>query len=269
MSNPHLLPELFDQVVDYLHDTDSALRNCCLVSKSWIPQARKHLFANVRFETEEDLESWKERFRDPLTSPAHYAKTLLIHCCSAIAAAAIETGSWIRCFSRIVHLKLKYHDESRASLLPALHGISPFVKSLHVEFVPLPSSQVFDFVLSFPLLEDLTVVSSSKAVTGNDDCSGGLPTVVQPSAPSMFTGSLNLLSCAGTEPIARRLLNLPAGIHFRYLTLTWVREEDISLTSALVERCSHTLESLDITCEPRGMPVRHLCPSRCFIFIFS
>ena len=261
MSNPRLLPELLDQVADYLHDTDDALRNCCLVSKSWIPRARKHLFANIQFDTKENLWSWKETFRDPSTSPAHYAKTLQIHCLSFVTAADAETGSWIRGFSRLVHLKLEHHYNLRVSLLP-IHGLSLIVKSLHVEFLALPSSQVFDLVLSFPLLEDLTVVSSSIPVTGDDDRSGGLPTVVQPSAPSMFTGSLNLLTCAGTEPIARRLLNIPAGIHFRYLTLTWVREEDISLTSALVERCSHTLESLDITCEPRGTLVRYLCPRR-------
>jgi hypothetical protein len=54
------------------------------------------------------------------------------------------------------------------------------------------------------------------------------------------------------EPFTRRLLSLPSGIHFRKLTLTWSREEDLSLMVALVEGCSHTIESLDITCNLLG-----------------
>ena len=50
------------------------------------------------------------------------------------------------------------------------------------------------------------------------------------------------------EPIVPWLLSLPSGIHFQRLTLEWNCKEDIPLTMALVEKCSHTLESLDITC---------------------
>jgi len=41
-------------------------------------------------------------------------------------------------------------------------------------------------------------------------------------------------------------LSLPGGIHFRKLTSTWRREEDLSLTMGLVEECAYSLESLDI-----------------------
>jgi hypothetical protein len=93
-------------VVDYLHDTPDALRNCCLVSRSWIPRARTHLFADIRFHTVEDLESWKETFPDPSTSPMCYAKTLAIDCPSSDA----EVGGWIRGFSRVVHLEVRSHS---------------------------------------------------------------------------------------------------------------------------------------------------------------
>ena len=46
------------------------------------------------------------------------------------------------------------------------------------------------------------------------------------------------------EPLTRRLLSLPGGVHFRKLTLTWLRKEDPLLATALVKRCSHTFESL-------------------------
>jgi hypothetical protein len=57
------------------------------------------------------------------------------------------------------------------------------------------------------------------------------------------------------ELITRRLLSLPGGIHFRKLTLTWSDEQDLSLAMALVEKCSHTLESLNVTCNPLGTSV--------------
>jgi hypothetical protein len=43
ISVSRLPAEMLDHVVDHLYDTEDALRNCCLVSKSWIPRTRKHL----------------------------------------------------------------------------------------------------------------------------------------------------------------------------------------------------------------------------------
>jgi len=58
MSNPGLPPEILDYIVDFLHDNQNALKRCCLVSKSWIPRTRKHLFADIRFEDGTSLELW-------------------------------------------------------------------------------------------------------------------------------------------------------------------------------------------------------------------
>ncbi|KAJ7156270.1 hypothetical protein C8R46DRAFT_429892 [Mycena filopes] len=40
-------PELVDRFIDYLHDDDHALGNCALVSKTWLPASRYHLFSLV------------------------------------------------------------------------------------------------------------------------------------------------------------------------------------------------------------------------------
>src|ERR1700753_246461 len=50
MSGPRLPAELLDHIADLLRDRET-LESCCLVSKSWIPRARKHLFACVAFHT--------------------------------------------------------------------------------------------------------------------------------------------------------------------------------------------------------------------------
>ena len=90
-------------------------------------------------------------------------------------------------------------------------------ESLRAEMPTPPSSQIFDLILSFPLLEDLTVITS-EALADNTDGPDGLPTAVYPSTSPM-TGSLTLFQQRGMKPLAPWLLSLPGGIHFKKLTL--------------------------------------------------
>jgi len=249
MPTPYLPPELLDHIVDLLHDNQTALRNCCLVSSSWIPRTRTHLFAEVRFDTKGKLELWKGMFPDPSASPAHYTKILFFNPLRFVTAADAD---WIKGFSRVVH----FHGLSRTKITTSLapfHGFSPVIKSLLLHFIILPSSQLFDLILSFPLLEDLTMVNSYDAPIDTRNSPDGPSTVIQPPSTPVFTGTLCICGdWRGIKSIAHRLLSLPGGIHFRKLGLDWYKEEDILLTIGLVEECSHTLESLDITCAFSG-----------------
>ena len=264
MSNPHLPAEMLDHVVDKLHDTEDALRNCSLVSKSWIPRARKHLFADVGFETAGDLQSWKKTFPDPSTSPRRYVKNLSVSFPQAFTAADAEAGDWIRGFSCVVHLEVGSPEivPDRSFSLVLFHGFSPSIKSLGVTFAALPSPLVLNLILSFPLLEDLVAISFYNPSSGNGDGSHWLPTTAQPSSSPMFTGSLELLLRGGKDSFARRLLSLPGGIHFRKLNVTWIQEKDPSLMTRLVEGCSHTLESLEVYYGFHGASILPLCPYR-------
>ena len=267
MSSPRLAAELLDHVVDYLHNSEDALRKCCLVSKSWVPRARKYLFADIWFGTEEDLEWWLVMFPDPSTSPARYTKILTIDCPKSITIADGEGGGWVRSFSHVVELELRrssrlpgtFEEDESGTFLTLLQGLSPFVKILTIDCIGLPSSRIFDLTLSFPLLEDLTLTGYGYTAADEDDGSNGPPVAAQPSNLPVFTGSFKL-ETKGLVPIARQLLSLPSGIHFRKLTLMWDRGEDISSIAALVEGCSHTLESLDIGCNPPGVSIQHLRP---------
>ena len=265
MSNPRLPAEILDYIVDHLHDTEDALRNCSLVSKSWIPRTRKHLFAYIWFPTAESLQSWKATFPDPLISPARHAKTLLIDCPQVVTAADAdaEAGGWITGFSRVVHLEVGARGSfvDPVSFTP-FHGFSPIIKSLCVTLFSLSSPHIFNLILSFPLLEDLTVTIHHRALAYNDDGSDWLPTATQSSSPPMFTGSLKLLSWAGAQHIAHWLLSLPGGIRFRKFIGRWSRGEELLLMMALVERCSHTLESLNITCGRLSKSIQHLRPHK-------
>jgi len=261
MSHLYLPPELPDRIIDLLHDNPKALKACCLVSKSWIPCARKHLFACIMFHPQKSLQSWMETFPDPFNSPAYHTHTLTysqsVECSGA--------GDWITSFSRVVHFDVlgpgygSSATQSMGSFVP-FHGFSPVLKSIRLDFAVIPASQLFNLILSFPLLEDLTVVAYFGASTDGGDDPGGLSTAVQPSSLPTFNGSLDLLMRAGIGPIARRLLSSPGGIHFRKLTLTWSQDSDAPLIRGLVEECSRTLESLKITRSTQGTSIQYLPP---------
>ena len=193
MSNPYLPPEILDYIVDTLRDRPKTLRNCCLVTKSWIPRARKHLFAEIEFFSVEHLESWKKTFPDPFNSPAYHTHTLLVYCPHAVTATDAEDGGWIQAFSRLVHLKvgdsIRRPNCREVSLAP-LHRFSPVLKSLRVSSLRLSDSQILDLVYHLPLLEDLSLTIPGAQTS--DPNVGGSPNATQPSTLPPFTGTLEL-----------------------------------------------------------------------------
>src|SRR6266478_655547 len=219
MSDPHLPQDILDHTVDLLHDARPTLMNCCLVSKSWIPRTRKHLFANITFPTKAVLQKWKETFPDPSTSPTYYTKTLFVGCHRVVTAADAEVGGWITGFSRVVNFRVESQTPTLGSSLVPFYGFSPVIESLHLNFAIPPSSQTLELILSFPLLEDLTMIDHG-SLTNSGDGSDDLLTAVHPSSSPALTGSLHLSLGGGIRTVTRSLLSLPGGIHFRKLNLT-------------------------------------------------
>ena len=247
MLNQLIPPEIFDHIVDHLYDEPDALRNCCLVARSWIPCARKHLFADIEFSSPNCLESWKTTFPDPPNSPAYHTHTLSVRCSQVVTMADAEEGGWIRAFSRVVRLEvggtMRGFSDSEVSLAP-FHAFSPILRSLRLFSTTLPLSRIFGLVRSLPLLEDLML--AVHGIPNNDDLDvGGPPTGIPPSSSPVFTGSLRLVLFHGMGPIVHRLLDLPNGLHFRHLSFSWIREGELEWINALVAECSDTLESIN------------------------
>ena len=247
MSNPQIPPEILDHIVDNLHNEPDALRNCCLVAKSWIPRTRKHLFADVKFTSPEHLESWKTTFPDPSNSPAHHTRTLSVKCARIVTAEDGEEDGWIRTFSRVVRLDVDSGVDG-SEFSPALFRVfseSPILKSLRVASGTLSLPQIFGLVRSLPLLEDLSLVVHG--IPNDNDLSVHEPPAVIPTSTSPpFTGTLELTLFKEVEPTTRRLLDLPNGLHFRHLTLKSCQEDDVRWINALIDECSDTLESINV-----------------------
>jgi len=253
MSNPYLLPETLDCVVDILHNEPETLKTCCLVSKPWVPRTRRHLFADIKFSSMGDLSSWKKTFPDVANSPAHHARSLFIGCPEFVTAADAEEGGWIQAFSGVTSLTVdngKWLSGTSSTPLVPFYKLASTLKSLRMSPILLPSPQLFNLIRSSPLLEDLTLIGHEKR-SGNVDSPHWSQPVVSSTLPPL-TGTLNLGISGGMGGTVRGLLDLPNGLHFRTFTLSWTRKEDLRWITMLVEKCSHTLELLCVACNSGG-----------------
>jgi hypothetical protein len=106
MSGPSIPPEIWDYILDLLHGESETLRRCCLVSKSWVPRTRKHLFREILILFSADVDAWKEAFPDPVNSPACYTHPLTVGCEHVTAGVAAEEDGWIRAFYNVVQLRI-------------------------------------------------------------------------------------------------------------------------------------------------------------------
>ena len=225
-------PEIHDQIVDHLHDDPVALGACCLVSKSWVPRTRMHLFTNVKLSSKLTIKPWVEAFPDPSNSPAHYTQTLTVIGYRAPITIAADAGRWIRAFHNTVHLHLY------GCLLSPFQGLSSAIRSLRLEYPQARTSEILDFMCSFSLLEDFALLQGPGSDT--DDWTA-------PSTLPRLTGSLELGGMAwGTRNIMRRLLDLQDSLHFTKVALLWTDDTDFKLVMDLISRCSRTVEFLDL-----------------------
>ena len=239
---PYLPPEIFDSIIDILHDELETLRNCSLVSKSWVPRTRMHLFANVMFRSPVDIDAWKRTFRDPAKSPAHHTHSLSIRYAGWVTDADAREDGWIRAFTNVVRLELwsgKVWLHLGESLDP-FQNFPSMVRSLRLVSSCLSTSQVFKLVHSLPFLEDLATINNGPMYNVQVPAAAVSP----PSISPPLTGTLHIHRLQ--ESILRQLLKLPSGPHFREFICSGCVDDDIERMTALVERCSDTLECFDV-----------------------
>ena len=76
---PRIPNEILDEILNHLiadsGSCDDSLRSCSLVSKSWVPSCRRHLFHTIIFSSR-NVAKWLKTFPVPQESPAHYVKDL-------------------------------------------------------------------------------------------------------------------------------------------------------------------------------------------------
>lgn len=259
MSNHYLPPEMLDHIVGFLRYNTPKLKECCLLSKSWIPRTRKYLFACIRLDLKGNLELWKKAFPDPAESPARYARILLIG-----ALRDKEERRYIEAFSLIEELHVfpglacspsgSTAVERAFSLIP-FDNFTTSLKTIVVIVIPIPSLEIINIILRLPLPENLTLHCGNFSYNhynfydeDSDDKPDGLPTLSHESTTAL-TGTLNLNSCHSVSLALCHILNMPRGLRFRGLRLSRLIALDLALVTELVMACSDTLEHLDFTGE--------------------
>ena len=238
MSRP-LPPEILGLIIDHLHDNQATLRVCCLVSKSWVPWVRGHLFVRIEFCTvDRPFQLWSKAFPEPDNSPAHHTRSLSIRRLHASTLEDSDASRGIRAFHRLETLDIRTMGlyDRHVSFVP-FHGLSPALRSLTLSYTLTSLSRVFNLICSFPLLEDLSLTSVSEGDTDGWDT---------PLTSPIFTGSLHLEVAYGVWSTVRLLCGLPGGLHFSKVAVACHSDGDVKSTAGLVLRCSDTLQSLDI-----------------------
>ena len=230
-------PEILDLIVDHSYD-ERTLKECCLVSKSWVPRARRHLFFHIEFTPQSPVKSWIKAFPDPSTSPAHHARVLSLYCLAAVGSAGTGALAWVRTFCNVVDLRIVSvrWNGNQTSLVP-FHKLFPTLKSLAIYRCYIPPSELLGLICSFPLLEDLQLRLLSTRDT---------PAIDERTAPSTspeFTGTLHL--SGDFRSVLPTLLGLPNGFRFSVVVIS-NHVDDSDLTRDLVLGCSDTLKSLSV-----------------------
>lgn len=186
--NPCFPHEILDYIIDILHDEPETLKQCCLVSRSWVPRTRKHLFADIKLHSPNNLKSWMKTFPDPVNSPAYHA------CALEIVCVVVDSGEsdWIQRFSHVERLTVNYISAKPNTLKSFLvpFQFSPSIKSLHVTCFSSLRPQTFHLVQSLPLLEDLTLIG--RGMSTMDE-----PSAVVPWTSPALTGNLELFLFEG------------------------------------------------------------------------
>jgi hypothetical protein len=187
MPAPYLAPEVIENIINNLSDEPGTLSKCSMVSKSWIPHARKHLFAKVRFTGNSDVWSWTLLYLNPLASPSRYTKTLhltsqdnppkgmtdpfaiiqvltgvntdIMSLIKASTMTDAETAVLIYAFSKVLSLDVgaTYHNPEFIISLVPLHGFSSALMSLTITTLCIHLEKLLNLALSFPRLESLSL----------------------------------------------------------------------------------------------------------------
>ena len=125
--------DIIDEILDHLAaDSDfQSLRACVLVSRSWVPSCRRHLFHTVDL-TWGKMDVWLNAFPVPEESPAHHFRVLRL---------TIRGINWFPDkffehaprFTNVRKLVFGGEGDFRGSRLPSLWTLPESVTSLTIQ----------------------------------------------------------------------------------------------------------------------------------------
>ena len=235
---PRTPQEVTDKILAHLAaDSDlGSLRSCTLVSKSWIPLCRQHLFHTVTF-TWLSIEGWLETFPVPEESPAHLVRCLGIQLglSDNEPEKVFEHSPWFTNVERVIisarhgwplHIRPHWRlPQSTTSL------------TLNVDVITLAG--IMSIMTGLPNLDNLSL-SGTFLLNRFLSLEDGMD------PRGRFGGRLRLIGGLAEETLMETLLEIPTGLRFTEVEIRCTRNVLLP-TVSLVEGCSKTLVKLSYT----------------------
>ena len=234
---PRIPQEIIDEILDHLAtDGSKLLKSCSLVSKSWVPSCRRHLFHTVAF-SRKNIPRWLRIFPVPEESPAHHVRCLwfVVRGYEDTPKKFFEHASW---FTNVEQVTLKAGGARLDKPLRASFSrLPPSVTSLTVSGDTASLGQIRDIMAQLPNLDDLSL-SGRMGVTDDKTLVG-----IGAALRGRFGGKLELIRGYESEDVMNMLLEVPTGLNFTEVLIDG-RNECLFSTVRLAEACSKTLVKL-------------------------
>jgi len=235
---PRIPLEIMDEILDHLAaDSDlGPLQSCALVSKSWVPSCRRHLFHTVLF-TLGSILRWHKTFPVPEASPAHYIRDLRVWAGGSDGSPSLffKYAPWITNVERVTLL-------GDGRWIPTFWRLPQSVTSLTMKTDASNLIQVRDIMAQLRNLDDLSLSGSVVTVDREGSTVVGIGTDLR----GKFGGQLQLLNGYADEDAINVLLEIPTGLRFAEVEIRGTRGCLLSAVR-LAEACCMTLVKLSYT----------------------
>ena len=237
---PRIPQDIIDEILDHLGAVSDywSLKSCALVSKSWVPSSRRHLFHTVLF-TMVGVRRWVKALPVPEESPARHVRDLRFSI-GDYHGAPEEFAEHILWFRNAETLTLLGRGVFQPLWRPSPWRFPPSITSLAVRVDTVTLLQIRDIMEQLPNLDDLLLSGSLLVVDGRR-----LPGA-EPALMGRFGGKLRLSKGCPDDDVVDVLLEVPTGLHFADVQICGARECVLS-TVRLAEACSMTLVKLSYT----------------------
>jgi len=234
---PRIPQDVIDEILDHLHTDSGAkhLRVCALVSKSWLPSCRRHLFHTTAF-TMTSVRGWLKTFPVPEESPAYYVRDLCVWVGGGhrVPEKFFEYTPW---FTNLEKISLLGHGGLPLLRRPSLWKLPQPVTSLTIDTSTVTLVHVRDVMARLPNLDNLSLSGLLIPVA-----KGVLPGIGE-TVRGRFGGRLLLRGGYTRKDTVSMLSEIPSGLHFTEVEISCTRDRLPSVTR-LIEACSKTLVEL-------------------------
>lgn len=241
---PKVPQEIVDEILDLLAaDSDlKSIRSCSLVSKSWVPSCRRHLFRTIVFNPR-NVNKWLKKFPVPEESPARHVRDLRFPLGGDYGAPEefFEYTPW---FTNVEKMTLM-HGEFLPLWIPPFVRLPQSVTSLAIVTDTIALVEIRNVMVQLPNLNDLSL--SGSLDQADKDIVSGMGAVLR----GRFGGRLRLLREIAGADVTNMLLEAPAGLSFTEVEIRATHECLLS-TVKLAEACGRNLVKLSYAVSVHG-----------------